>query len=281
MNSQIAVAVGLAAILAAALAPVSTFTPAFAATINADITPGSTSKTTDAMTPNPINANVGDTVTWINKDSTPHTITSGTGGQPDGKFDSSPGFSTLMVPQQTFSYTFTEAGEFPYYCGLHVNMVGTVIVAGSGPGPEPEPEPEPEPVPQEFSVTATADGTNYEITGSGDAMATAATINRNQSVVIEFDGGGEVELTLPKAMVDEINVVQLGTETIQHQVVSENATTTTISFSVPEADTTVTVLAGFVVPEFPVIAAMLAATIAGIIGYARFARNNTGFFGRA
>jgi len=64
-------------------------------------------------------------------------------------------------------------------------------------------------------------------------------------------------------------------------VVSENDTATTISFTVPEEDTTVTILAGFVVPEFPVIAAILAATIAGIIGYTRFARNSTGFFGRA
>src|SRR5687768_8452678 len=129
MNSQIAVAVGLAAVLAAVLAPISTLTPAFAATVTADVTTASSSKTDNAYAPNPINANVGDTVTWTNKDSTPHTVTSGTGGQPDGKFDSSPGFNPLMAPQQTFSHTFEEAGEFPYYCGLHPNMVGTVIIA--------------------------------------------------------------------------------------------------------------------------------------------------------
>jgi plastocyanin len=28
----------------------------------------------------------------------------------------------------TQSFTFEEAGEFPYYCTLHPNMVGTVIV---------------------------------------------------------------------------------------------------------------------------------------------------------
>jgi plastocyanin len=271
MNSRIAVAVGLAAILAAFLTPLSTLTPAFAATVTADITPGSSSKTTDAFAPNPIEINVGDSVTWTNKDSQPHTVTSGTGGQPDGKFDSSPGFNPIMAVGATFSHTFAEAGEFPYYCGLHVNMVGKVIVTGSGPGPEPEP------VPQEFSVTATADGTDYEITGSGDAMATTATINPGQSVIIDFDGGGEVELTLPTGMIDDITMVN-GEAAI---IVNETDTATTISFSVPEEDTTVTILAGFVVPEFPVIAAMLAATIAGIIGYARFARNSTGFFGRA
>ncbi|MEW6603632.1 MAG: plastocyanin/azurin family copper-binding protein [Thermoproteota archaeon] len=290
MNSRIAVAVGLVAAIAAVLAPISTLTPAFAAEITADVTSGSSSKTTDAYAPNPINANVGDTVTWTNRDSTPHTVTSGTAGAPDGKFDSSPGFNPLLAPQQTFSHTFTEAGEYPYYCGLHPNMVGTVIVASAGGnggtggnggnttdgngtngGTEPTP----------FAITASIDGNDYEISGSGDVAATAATINAGQSVEIEFDGGGAVEVTLPKDMIDGINTVQVGTETITHEVVSENDTSTTISFTVPEEDTTVTILADVVVPEFPVIAAILAATIAAIIGYTRFARSGTGFFGRA
>lgn len=267
MDSKIAVAVGLAAVIAAVLAPISTLSPAFAATVTADIVSGSSSKTTDAYAPNPINANVGDTVTWTNKDSTPHTVTSGSGGTPDGKFDSSPGFKTLMVPQGTFSHTFEEAGEFPYYCGLHPNMVGTVIVAGADGGGGGE-----------FSVTATADGKEYTITGTSEtAEATAATINPNESVEIVFDGAGAVELTLPKAMIDDITTVNGEQATIK----SETDTTTTISFELPEGQTTATIMASFVVPEFPVIAAILAATIAGIIGYTRFARSGTGFFGRA
>ncbi len=282
MNSRIAVAVGLVAAIAAVLAPISTLTPAFAAEIAADVKSGSSSLTTDAFSPNPINANVGDTVTWTNRDSTPHTVTSGTAGAPDGNFDSSPGFNPLLAPQQTFSHTFTEAGEFPYYCGLHPNMVGTVIVAaGTGNGGNGDNTTNGGTEPTPFAITASIDGNDYEVSGSGDAAATAATINAGQSVEIEFDGGGAVEVTLPKDMIDEINAVQVGTETIPHQVVSEDETSTTISFTVPEEDTTVTVMAGFVVPEFPVIAAILAATIAGIIGYTRFARNGTGFFGRA
>jgi plastocyanin len=285
MNSKIAVAVGLAAVLAAVLAPISAPTPAFAATVAADITPGSSSKTTNAYAPNPLKINIGDTVTWTNRDSQPHTVTSGTGPSDSAsgdEFDSSPNFNPILAPQATFSHTFETAGEFPYYCGLHPNMAGTVIVAsGGGPGPGPAPEPQPKPTPQEFSVTATADGNNYEITGSGNATATAATINAGESVEIEFNGTGTVELTLPKDMISNITAVQVGTGAIQHQMVSENDTSTTISFEVPDGGTTVTILAGYVVPEFPVIATILAATIAGIIGYTRFARNGTGFFGRA
>ena len=93
------------------------------------ITAGSTSKTEDAYDPNPVQVSVGDTVTWTNDDTTPHTVTSGTGGQPDGNFDSSPNLNPLMAPQQTFEHTFEEAGEFPYYCAIHPNMVGTVSVS--------------------------------------------------------------------------------------------------------------------------------------------------------
>ena len=76
----------------------------------------------------PIQLQVGDTVTWINDDLEPHTVTSGSSGVPDNKFNSSPDFIPLMAPGATFSHTFTEAGEYPYFCLLHPNMVGTVSV---------------------------------------------------------------------------------------------------------------------------------------------------------
>ncbi len=41
-----------------------------------------------------------------------------------GLFDSGT-FTTL----RTWSYTFTQAGSYQYYCTLHPNMVGTIIVA--------------------------------------------------------------------------------------------------------------------------------------------------------
>jgi plastocyanin len=85
---------------------------------------GSSTLTDTAYQPNPVQVSVGDTVTWTNDDATTHTVTSGANGQPDGRFDSS-----IMAPQQTFEHTFTGgAGEYPYFCVLHPNMVGTVSV---------------------------------------------------------------------------------------------------------------------------------------------------------
>jgi plastocyanin len=98
-------------------------------TSSVSIVSGASTLTTDAYSPNPIQVSVGTTVTWTNNDSQPHTVTSGSNGQPDNKFNSSPNFTPLLNPGQTFSFTFTEEGEYPYFCTLHPNMVGTVSVS--------------------------------------------------------------------------------------------------------------------------------------------------------
>ena len=72
----------------------------------------------NSYSPNPIEAKVGETVTWVNDDSTIHTVSS-----TDGSFDSG-----ILQRGQTFSYTFDKEGEYSYYCALHPNMVGTVSV---------------------------------------------------------------------------------------------------------------------------------------------------------
>src|SRR5918999_5992251 len=92
--------------------------------ISVSIVPGSSSLTTDAYSPNPVQVSVGSTVTWTNDDAQPHTATSGENATPDGRFDSG-----IMAPAATFDHTFTEAGEYPYFCLLHPNMVGTVSVS--------------------------------------------------------------------------------------------------------------------------------------------------------
>src|SRR5215213_1283788 len=46
------------------------------------IVSGSSSLTDTAYQPNPIQVSVGNTVTWTNDDSQPHTVTSGSNGQP-------------------------------------------------------------------------------------------------------------------------------------------------------------------------------------------------------
>ena len=61
---------------------------------------------------------VGTTVTWINHDDDPHTVTSTT------NIFRSPGLDT----DETWAYTFTRPGTYEYYCTLHPLMTGKVIV---------------------------------------------------------------------------------------------------------------------------------------------------------
>ncbi|MHB8088165.1 MAG: cupredoxin domain-containing protein [Anaerolineaceae bacterium] len=65
-----------------------------------------------------ITIKVGTTVTWTNKDSVRHTVSSDT-----GLFESG-----LFGKGESFSHTFTEAGTFTYHCAPHPYMKGTVIV---------------------------------------------------------------------------------------------------------------------------------------------------------
>jgi plastocyanin len=61
---------------------------------------------------------VGATVTWTNKDDIPHTTVS-----TDGVFK-----SKVMDTDEKFSYTFTKAGTYSYYCTIHPKMTGKVVV---------------------------------------------------------------------------------------------------------------------------------------------------------
>ncbi|MEX2550278.1 MAG: plastocyanin/azurin family copper-binding protein [Nitriliruptoraceae bacterium] len=70
---------------------------------------------------NVLEVEVGDTVTWTNDDDAMmHTVTAD-----DGSFDSG-----LLDAGDSWSYTFTEAGEFEYFCSPHPWMRAKVVVTG-------------------------------------------------------------------------------------------------------------------------------------------------------
>ncbi len=68
--------------------------------------------------PQTVTVPAGTTVTWTNSDDIPHTAVS-----TDGVFK-----SKVMDTDEKFSYTFTKAGTYPYYCSIHPKMTGTVVV---------------------------------------------------------------------------------------------------------------------------------------------------------
>ena len=81
--------------------------------------------TNQCYIPYEVTVSVGDTVSWSNDDTAAHTVTSGNlaDGGPDGAFDSS-----LFMAGTTFTHTFDDAGEYPYFCIVHPWMQGIVTV---------------------------------------------------------------------------------------------------------------------------------------------------------
>ncbi|MEW6155281.1 MAG: cupredoxin family copper-binding protein [Actinomycetota bacterium] len=69
--------------------------------------------------PQTITVDAGTTVTWTNSDTFPHSV--------KAEGDAFP-VSPDMAQGQTYSFTFTQAGTYAYFCGIHNSMVGTVTV---------------------------------------------------------------------------------------------------------------------------------------------------------
>ncbi len=72
-----------------------------------------------AFSPTKLTVKKGATVTWTNKDSTAHTVTSDGGGMLD---------SGTLDQGEMYTMTFDAAGTFAYHCELHPNMKATIVV---------------------------------------------------------------------------------------------------------------------------------------------------------
>ena len=60
----------------------------------------------------------GTTVKWTNDDDIPHTVRA-----VDGSFH-----SKAMDTSDSYAFTFNKPGVYSYFCSLHPNMVGKVVV---------------------------------------------------------------------------------------------------------------------------------------------------------
>ena len=77
--------------------------------------------------PNPTIINPGDTVSFSNTDTAPHTFTSGSPSNgPNGIFDSS-----LLMSGDMYEFTFEDEGKYDYFDMVHPWMTGTIIVGNS------------------------------------------------------------------------------------------------------------------------------------------------------
>jgi plastocyanin len=68
--------------------------------------------------PATVTVKAGTTVTWVNRDNEPHTVSDS-----DKRFKSG-----AMDTDGQFSYTFAATGTYNYFCALHPRMTGQIIV---------------------------------------------------------------------------------------------------------------------------------------------------------
>ncbi|HZA70548.1 MAG TPA: plastocyanin/azurin family copper-binding protein [Nitrososphaeraceae archaeon] len=75
---------------------------------------------------------ISNKVIWTNVDTTAHTVTTDAqyNDQISGPFNSVES-TGLILPQNTFEFTFTKDGEYPYHCEPHPWMTGKVIIVKS------------------------------------------------------------------------------------------------------------------------------------------------------
>ncbi len=71
-----------------------------------------------SFNPQVITITVGTTLTWVNQDDTPHTVSSTDKVFTSGALDTG----------DRFTYHFTTPGTYKYYCMIHPKMTATVVV---------------------------------------------------------------------------------------------------------------------------------------------------------
>ena len=71
--------------------------------------------------PKQVTVKAGDTITWVNHDDIPHTVT----------LQTQAFRSKALDTDDKFSFTFATPGTYPYFCALHPQMTGTIVVEAS------------------------------------------------------------------------------------------------------------------------------------------------------
>jgi plastocyanin len=89
----------------------------------ADIAVQPTAVSIDNFTfgPQTLTVKAGTTVTWTNKDDIPHGVAATKNGFARSK---------ALDTNDSYSFTFTTPGSYQYFCYLHPNMTGTIVVEG-------------------------------------------------------------------------------------------------------------------------------------------------------
>ena len=214
----------------------------------------------DGSTTGDIEVHVGDTVSWENADTAPHTVTSGTPENgPDDIFDSS-----LFPPGQSFQHTFTELGNYPYFCLVHPWMVGEVMVT------------------EGLSILpkvgkSVGDGmTTFDLEYRYSKLIDNPSINLDKkSITFELIGNAKTTnhnlfLKMPSALLDGPYVIWADGKKIDEFEHKMDGEMNLLTIPLTEKTKQLTIVGTSVVPEFGILAmAILAIGIISIIGLSK------------
>lgn len=214
----------------------------------------------DGSTTGIIEIIVGDEIVWKNADSAAHTVTSGTPeAGPDDLFD-----SALFAPGKSFSYTFNEKGNFPYYCIVHPWMVGNVIVT------------------EGYRILPDVgknigDGlTTFDIEYDFNRLLSTASINEDEkSITFEIIGNAKsndhtLSIRLPSALIDGPFAIWVDGKKISDFEFVKDNDLNIVDISLDSDSQLLTIIGTSVVPEFGVMTmAILGISIFSILFFSK------------
>ena len=182
----------------------------------------------------------GDIVVWKNADTAAHTVTSGTASDgPDDIFDSG-----LFGPGKSFSYEFTEIGDYPYFCLLHPWMEGSVIVTAG------------------YSILPNVgkqvgDGSKFfDVEYDFDGVLSNIAIDEQQkSITFEIiskktSNNNDLELRLPSELLDGPFVIWVDDEKLSDFEHIQDGNINVLLVSLDPDSKIITVVGTSIVPEF-------------------------------
>ena len=171
------------------------------------------------------------------------------GCQAPGTFQIEPGQQqNVRGPSSGVLYQAVSAGKFEakvtFAYGLGENVASTLIISEKI---VLEIISEKDRTPKPITISSELDGMTFPITiMSITAKPTDFTINPNQSMIVNFDGSGEVELTVKKSMMDDITDITSGDHKINFNQVNSTSSSTTIKFTIPEGENSVEIYGNIV-----------------------------------
>lgn len=217
------------------------------------------------FSPPSTNALVGETVQWSNGDQVTHSVTSGTPGNPDGRFDSGP-----MELGQYFSYTLktTDIGVIHFYDKTYPWMTGTLNVQATQTGYK---------IINDVGAGAGDGKTTFNVQYASPKDIISAVIDpKDKSVTFtlvgKVDSDSILVLNLPTRLVSAPFLgVQVDGQFIKNFTVESQIGISVVTIPISSLTEQVSVVGSAVVPEFGPIAGMiLVVSIIATIIVARF-----------